>query len=85
MTTNSQKVYKVYDEELEEILGKQQLIDFANYRLIVDVDLFKDMMESVEDEELLKVLKSGQKVNSLELAFEIIKLSGFHIKEINVY
>lgn len=74
------KCYKVFDEELQEIYGPEQLKQFAKDQSeeLDDLDL-----ESLSDELREKIGKNRE--ISIEDAFKILELRAFDIEEMEIY
>lgn len=74
------KCYKVFDEELQEIFGTKQLINFATDQSseLDDYDL------SGVSDEFRKTIKENKELN-LDDAVMVLKLRAFDIEEMEIY
>lgn len=86
------KVYKVYDEEWEEIMGKKQVIEFMTDQILNNF-CFEDIEDkdselycytSNFDRKILKKIFENKKISFNE-AVKILPVRSFYIKEIEVY
>ena len=74
------KCYKVFDEEIIEVFGEKQLIDFA----MMQADCLDEYdLENLSDELREKIEKN--KELSIEDAFKILDLRAFDIEEIEIF
>ena len=95
----STQVFKVFDEEWEEIMGSEQLKKFAidqilnNYQYENDEDLIYTIEDSVtasnrqEIKNLIKQIFDKKDATDLtnEQAIEILKIRNFKVKELDVH
>lgn len=94
------KIYKVYDDEWEELFGPNQLIDFCrgqmadllgNYTFAEiddDIDFYIKAESRVKIKNLLREFdRNSDALNNIseELAIELLQLRFYMVKEIELY
>lgn len=86
------KIYKVYDDEWQDIMGIEQLKDFATEQVLNSEDDFlQDNLESHEDNwrEILelanKILNERYRIQTLEEINLVFQVRFFDIEELEVY
>ena len=86
------KVFKVFDEEWEEIMGRKQLIEFVTYQIqdnfiMEDIEnKDSDLYAYTEDvpTDLVKKVLEGGKI-TLEEAIKLLPVRAFDITELELY
>lgn len=86
------KVYKVFDEEFEQLVGEKQLNDFAISQVYNCYDEYLEeyieeiFVNSAEILELTKqIVENKLEVLTVEQSKTLLHIRGFEVEEIEVY